>query len=387
MKYLVMECHEAYAILMDEESRFFHAANLHYTVGQTVTSPILMQNETAAAEEPEVRGASARIRRIVMRVSAAAACLLLAAGAGYFHYAQHYKPESVIVLNTDADIKMYLNKEGKVVKLKSDNEAGDALLESYDGLRKSKVTVAHELLAKQIANGSISDGDTVDLYISAHTSDEYDAYKSEFESDIKKLKLHVNVQDLTAHPEITAVTEPALKPVPDPAAEKPKKPEKPEKPAKPAVEPGQTPPAKPEDPKKPDGKEKTETVQPPKPADPVKPAVEPPAAPAEKPLTPEQENPDAPKPAAPEKNPKAEGELKPDKPEPDPESEKPEDPKHADAPKPDDDPLHAEKPAAELKKPAAEPKKPDPPVLPQAPEPHAAEGVGNLNKESPLNET
>lgn len=387
MKYLVMECHEAYAILMDEESRFFHAANLHYTVGQTVTSPILMQNETAAEEEPEVRGASSRIRRIVMRVSAAAACLLLAAGAGYFHYAQHYKPESVIVLNTDADIKMYLNKEGKVVKLKSDNEAGDALLESYDGLRKSKVTVAHELLAKQIANGSISDGDTVDLYISAHTSDEYDAYKSEFESDIKKLKLHVNVQDLTAHPEITAVTEPALKPVPDPAAEKPKKPEKPEKPAKPAVEPGQTPPAKPEDPKKPDGKEKTETIQPPKPADPVKPAVEPPAAPAEKPLTPEQENPDAPKPAAPEKNPKAEGELKPDKPEPDPEPAKPEDPKHADAPKPDDDPLHAEKPAAELKKSAAEPKKPDPPVLPQAPEPHAAEGVGNLSKESPLNET
>lgn len=390
MKYLVMECHEAYAILMDEESRFFHAANLHYTVGQTVTSPILMQNETAAEEEPEVRGASSRIRRIVMRVSAAAACLLLAAGAGYFHYAQHYKPESVIVLNTDADIKMYLNKEGKVVKLKSDNEAGDALLESYDGLRKSKVTVAHELLAMQIANGSISDGDTVDLYISAHTSDDYDAYKSEFESDIKKLKLHVNVQDLTAHPEITAVTEPALKPVPDPAAEKPKKPEKPEKPekpVKPAVEPGQTPPAKPEDPKKPEGREKTETIQPPKPEDPLKPAAEPPAAPAEKPLTPEQENPDAPKPAAPEKDPKAEGELKPDKPEPDPEHAKPEDPKHADAPKPDDDPLHAEKPAAELKKSAAEPKKPDPPVLPQAPEPHAAEGVGNLSKESPLNET
>ncbi len=387
MKYLVMECHEAYAILMDEESRFFHAANLHYTVGQTVTSPILMQSETAAEEEPEVRGASARIRRIVMRVSAAAACLLLAAGAGYFHYAQHYKPESVIVLNTDADIKMYLNKEGKVVKLKSENEAGDALLESYDGLRKSKVTVAHELLAKQIANGSISDGDTVDLYISAHTSDEYDAYKSEFESDIKKLKLHVNVQDLTAHPEITAVTEPVLKPVPDPAAEKPKKPEKPEKPEKPAVEPGQTPPAKPEDPKKPDGKEKAETVQPPKPADPLKPAAEPPAAPAEQPITPEQGTPDTPKPAAPEKNPKAEGELKPDKPEPDPESEKPEDPKHADAPKPDDDPLHAEKHAAELKKSAAEPKKPDPPVLPQAPEPHAAEGIGNLSKESPLNET
>lgn len=63
MNYLVMECHEAYAILMDEESRFFHAANLHYTVGQTVTSPILMQQETAAeqrknAAHPHASGAS-----------------------------------------------------------------------------------------------------------------------------------------------------------------------------------------------------------------------------------------------------------------------------------------------------------------------------------------
>ena len=57
--------------------------------------------------------------------------ILLAGGAGYFHYRQNNKPESVVVLNSDANIRMYLNKEGKVVELKSDNEAGDALLESY----------------------------------------------------------------------------------------------------------------------------------------------------------------------------------------------------------------------------------------------------------------
>ena len=51
MKYIVMECHEAYAILMDEESRFFHAANLHYSVGQTVSAPILMQRNTEEKAE------------------------------------------------------------------------------------------------------------------------------------------------------------------------------------------------------------------------------------------------------------------------------------------------------------------------------------------------
>ena len=322
MNYLVMECHEAYAILMDEESRFFHAANLHYTVGQTVTSPILMQQETAA-EQPEERSTSARIRRIVMRVSAAAACLVLAAGAGYFHYVRHYKPESVVVLNSDANIKMYLNKEGKVVKLKSENQAGDALLESYDGLRKNKVTVAHELLALQIASGSISDGDTVDVYISAQDADAYDTFKTEFESDISKLNLHVNVQDLTAHPEVTAVTEPKVQPEKPPKPAQPDqaaKPEKPVKPGKPGTEPVQNPPAVHEDAQKPGEKEKPNAeIQPPKPEDPVKPPAEPPVAPADTPQPAEPAEHTAPQPADPKSENKTEAEPKPEKADPEPE--------------------------------------------------------------------
>ena len=36
MKYLVMETHPAYAVVLDERGRFLKAANLHYQVGQTV---------------------------------------------------------------------------------------------------------------------------------------------------------------------------------------------------------------------------------------------------------------------------------------------------------------------------------------------------------------
>ena len=36
MKYLVMETHPAYAVLLDERGRFVKAANLHYRVGDTV---------------------------------------------------------------------------------------------------------------------------------------------------------------------------------------------------------------------------------------------------------------------------------------------------------------------------------------------------------------
>ena len=36
MKYLVMETHPAYAVLLDQSGRFLKAANLNYHVGDTV---------------------------------------------------------------------------------------------------------------------------------------------------------------------------------------------------------------------------------------------------------------------------------------------------------------------------------------------------------------
>lgn len=45
MKYLVLECSNSYAVLLDEDGRFVKSANLGYEVGDTVRQPILMQDE------------------------------------------------------------------------------------------------------------------------------------------------------------------------------------------------------------------------------------------------------------------------------------------------------------------------------------------------------
>lgn len=42
MKYIVMECHFSYAVLLDENGKFLKAANRGYHVGQTVTDPVLV---------------------------------------------------------------------------------------------------------------------------------------------------------------------------------------------------------------------------------------------------------------------------------------------------------------------------------------------------------
>ena len=46
MCYLVMECHPGYVILLDEAGRFWKAANFQYEVGQTISDPVLMRENT-----------------------------------------------------------------------------------------------------------------------------------------------------------------------------------------------------------------------------------------------------------------------------------------------------------------------------------------------------
>lgn len=173
MKYMVMECHKAYAVLMDEDSRFVHAANLRYKVGQVVTDPVLMDNTEAP---------SRNIRMIV--TAAAAACLVLFAGTGYRYYASNFKTHSTIVISTEANITMELNSKGEVLSLKSDTEKGREILKSYSGKGKDKTTVANELIEIEKSKGLISEGDNVEFYVSSYDPDTIGPLQQEM-NDIK----------------------------------------------------------------------------------------------------------------------------------------------------------------------------------------------------------
>ena len=77
MKYIVMECHFSYAILLDEEGRFLKAANRGYQVGQSVYDPVLVG---AYRYRPPM------VRIAARGVALAVACLLLIFGITYYRY-------------------------------------------------------------------------------------------------------------------------------------------------------------------------------------------------------------------------------------------------------------------------------------------------------------
>ena len=98
MKYVVMECHPAYSILMDETSSFAYAANLHYEVGQIIENPILMEEN----QKIKKSGISVSVRKVIT----IAACLLLMIGSGVGYYQGNLAVYSTIVVSAAADVSM-----------------------------------------------------------------------------------------------------------------------------------------------------------------------------------------------------------------------------------------------------------------------------------------
>ena len=176
MSYLVMECHPGYAVLLDEEGRFFKAANLQYEVGQRVCDPVLMR------EEPQKQ--SHTIRWIGSAVAAIAACLLLVFGIGY--YQNYLQPYSSIYLTINPEVQMDLNRQGTVVDLTGTNEDGEKLLEGYDGKGKDKVTVADELIDRAIAMGFLSEGGQISFSIDSPDEAMFQEYGMQLRTQVEE---------------------------------------------------------------------------------------------------------------------------------------------------------------------------------------------------------
>ncbi len=157
MRYLVMECHPGYAILLDEEGRFLKAANFCYEVGQTVYEPVLMKEPSSPSGQRRL------LRWASSGMAAVAACFLLFFGLRY--YQNYVQPYSSIYLSINPEVQMDLNRQGTVVKLTGTNEDGVKLLKGYDGKGKDKVTAADELIDRAIDMGFLSEGGQISFSI------------------------------------------------------------------------------------------------------------------------------------------------------------------------------------------------------------------------------
>lgn len=152
MKYLVMECHPGYAVVMDEKGSFYKTANMHYEVGQTVTQIV----------EVQTRRSRGRIQWL-RSLAAAAACLVLFLSGIIYTGQQTY---GSVYLTINPQVRIDVNRRDTVVGLVGINGDGETLLQGYHFQGKQLEQVMDELVDRAVTEGFLQDGGQVALHLS-----------------------------------------------------------------------------------------------------------------------------------------------------------------------------------------------------------------------------
>ena len=159
MKYLVMETHPAYAVVLDEEGRFLKAANLRYQVGDTVQNIVELR-------QPKPR--TPAVWRALPGLTAAAACLCL---VFFGWYQPNYTAYGTLRIQINPDVEMTVSRTDRVLDLEGLNSDGEDLIEGYSYRGKDRETAANELVERAINMGYLSGGETVSITVNSADAD------------------------------------------------------------------------------------------------------------------------------------------------------------------------------------------------------------------------
>ena len=178
MKYMVMECHPGYAVVMDNAGRFLKVANLHYEVGQTVTSVLEMTNASTSSDTK-----NKRLRKMWMSVASLAACLCLVV-FGSWNFL--LSPYGSVRMQINPDVEMTVNRLDYVISIDGLNDDGDDLIEDYS-YRWKKVDVVFDELADRAAEmGYLKEDGTIRITVES----KHEKWKTETEE-----RMAIKVED------------------------------------------------------------------------------------------------------------------------------------------------------------------------------------------------
>lgn len=157
MKYLVMECHLSYAVVLDEEGHFLKVANRHYEAGQIVTEVIEMQI-------PQVVPVKKKTNKWIYSLAAMVACLFLIVTSVL---QINQMPYASVYMTINPEVRIDVNRNDVVVGLDGINADGEDLIGGYDYRRKGLDTVMDELVDLAIDMGYLHEGGKITLSLDA----------------------------------------------------------------------------------------------------------------------------------------------------------------------------------------------------------------------------
>lgn len=169
MKYLVMETHPAYAVVLDEQGRFLKAANLHYEVGETVDEVVELRLP------PARRFRGWWILGLVV--------VLLGLGWAFFGLIRpHWMAYGTVRLQINPDVSMAVSREEEVLRLEGLNEDGKDLIEGYDFRGEECDDVVEDLVKRALRMGYLQPGGEVSVMVQGGDSH----WREDLEKDLQE---------------------------------------------------------------------------------------------------------------------------------------------------------------------------------------------------------
>lgn len=150
MKYLVMECHSSYVVVMDEKGRFIKAANLSYEEGQKIEEILPMR---------ESRPGIGLQRNFLAAVAAAACICFLLLGSWQLFLV----PVGTVQLQINPDVRLSVNRLDYVIAQEALNEDGKTLLEGLSVLWKKTGRAVEELADRAVVLEYLAEGGQITL--------------------------------------------------------------------------------------------------------------------------------------------------------------------------------------------------------------------------------
>lgn len=219
MRYMVMETHLAYAVVLGQDGSVLKVANRRYQVGEKVNDIIPMKvtgsaDASEAVNRTDVREIkmSGRGRALkLMAVSAAAVLMFGAWGIYDFGFATY----GSVYMTINPEVRIDMSRSDRIVDIDGINEDGETLVSGYNYAGKSLSQVIEELGVKAASMGYLERGGEIGLRIesesdrwTAEQQDELIYGAAERLSDSLKVTIEINGTEDTvvAPPETEPVT-------------------------------------------------------------------------------------------------------------------------------------------------------------------------------------
>ena len=190
MEYLVMECHESYAVVLDSRGRFLKVANLRYEVGQELDTVVELREPVREKVIPW-KGLTALAACLCIVFTGLWQMVLLSMGT--------------VLIQINPQIRLNVNRMERVISAEALNPDGAKVLFDYHAFGKTVEQAAQELSDRAASMGYLADGGQVHLTVDSRD----EQWRTETERRLEAVIVHDadNITIIIDHEELEELVE------------------------------------------------------------------------------------------------------------------------------------------------------------------------------------